>query len=63
MKAFQDLLRAHPRLSSFVGLAVAMVAILLLASRDVALEPGQRLTLVASTIVLAGLSVWIIHWE
>ena len=40
-----------------------MVAILLVAARDVALEPGQRLTLVVSTVLLAAASVWIINWE
>ncbi len=55
--------RNHPRWVWFVALAVVMVGILLVASRDVVLEPMQRGTLVASTVLLAGLSVWIIHWE
>ena len=63
MGALRDFMRTHPRLTAFFGLAVAMVAALLLASRDVALEPGQRITLVVSTVVLAGLCVWIINWE
>lgn len=63
MKAIQEFMRAHPRWTAFAFLAVAMVAVLLVASRDVALEPTQRATLVLSTIGLAALSVWIIHWE
>ena len=63
MKPLQDILKSHPRLSSFAALALAMVAILLVAARDVALEPGQRLTLVVSTVLLAAASVWIINWE
>jgi len=63
MKAIQEFVRAHPRWTAFVVLAIAMVAVLLVASRDVALEPTQRATLVLSTVGLAAFSVWIIHWE
>ncbi len=63
MRGLRSLVQTHPQLAMFVALAVAMVAALLFASRDVALEPGQRATLVMSTIFLAGLCVWIIHWE
>ena len=55
--------REHPKLAAFAGLAAAMVLVVLFASRDVGLEPGQRLTLGATTVLLAGLSVWIINWE
>ena len=44
-------------------LAVGMVVILLWASKDVDLLLRQRLALVAATIGLAGLCVWIIGWE
>jgi len=40
-----------------------MVAILLVAAKDVELLARQRAALVVSTIVLAGLCVWIINWE
>ncbi|MBI2887668.1 MAG: hypothetical protein HYY02_10725 [Chloroflexi bacterium] len=63
MGRVKDFVRAHPQLAAFGGLAVAMVAVLLVAARDVALEPGQRATLIASTVALAGLCVWIINWE
>ena len=56
-------LKAHPQLAAFLGLAAAMVAVLLVASKDAALDPGQRATLVVSTVVLAALCVWIVNWE
>lgn len=59
----RDLWEQHPYLVSWAILAVGMVAILLVASRDVALELSQRLWLVVATIGLAGLCVWILSWE
>ena len=53
----------HPRLAAWAGLAVAMVAMLLFASGEAGLLPGQLLALVVSTVVLAGACVWIIFWE
>jgi hypothetical protein len=44
-------------------LAVGMVIILLWSARDVGLLPGQWAALIAATILLAGLCVWIINWE
>lgn len=63
MDRFRDFLRAHPRLAQWALLAMAMVLVVLWASRDVDLLPTQRLALVAATVGLAGLCVWIIHWE
>ncbi|MGQ9583913.1 MAG: hypothetical protein ACUVXG_00760 [Anaerolineae bacterium] len=59
----QRFIRGHPRLAQWGLLAVGMVIILLWASRDVPLLWFQRLALVAATVGLAGLCVWIIHWE
>lgn len=59
----RDLWENHPYLVSWAILAVGMVAILLVASRDVALELSQRFWLVVATIGLAGLCVWILSWE
>lgn len=59
----RDLWEQHPYLVSWAILAVGMVAILLVASRDVALELSQRFWLVVATIGLAGLCVWILSWE
>lgn len=53
----------HPRLAAWVVLAVGMVAILVWSARDVGLLPGQWAALIASTIGLAGLCIWIIGWE
>ena len=53
----------HPRLLTWLVLAVGMVAILLWATRDVELLAGQRLALVVATVILAGLCSWIVGWE
>lgn len=58
-----DHLRQHPRLTAWAVLAVAMVVMLLFAAKDVPLLPSQLAALVIATITLAGLCVWIIHWE
>ncbi len=58
-----DRLRQHPRLVSWAALAAAMVVMLLFAAKDVPLLPSQLAALVIATIALAGLCVWIIHWE
>ena len=63
MDSFRNFVTGHPQIIAFLGLAMAMVAVLLVAAKDVVLEPGQRGTLIASTVVLAGLCVWIINWE
>ena len=63
MSSLRDFVHRHPQMSAFLGLAVAMVAMLLYAAKDVSLLPTQMATLVAATIVLAGLCVWIIGWE
>ncbi|MBC7223003.1 MAG: hypothetical protein H5T59_01790 [Anaerolineae bacterium] len=63
MERWRDFYQAHPRLAEWLILGVAMVAIVLWASRGVDLLPTQRLALVAATLGLAGLCVWIIHWE
>ncbi len=53
----------RPRLVAWFVLAVFMVPMLLWAAKDVGLLPGQLATLVASTVLLAGLCAWIIGWE
>ncbi len=63
MKGVQGFGRRHPRLGAFLGLSAAMVAVLLIAARDVPLEPGQRAALITSTVLLSALCVWIIHLE
>ncbi len=53
----------YPRLSSWVVLAAGMLAVFFWATRDLAVAPAQRLVMAASTVVLAGICVWIIYWE
>jgi protein-S-isoprenylcysteine O-methyltransferase Ste14 len=53
----------HPRLVAWAVLAIGMVIILLWAAKDVGLLLGQWAALVAVTVILAGLCVWIIGWE
>jgi len=63
MDRMRELVRNHPRLAQWVILALGMLIILLWASRGVPLLWSQRLALAIATVGLAGLCVWIIHWE
>ncbi len=62
ISAAREFAERHPRLSSWILLGTGMVVMLLIASRDVGLQPTQLATLIVATIVLAGLCVWIINW-
>lgn len=53
----------HPQWTSWIVLAIGMVAILVWSARDVGLLPGQWAALIVATILVAGLAVWIIGWE
>lgn len=53
----------HPRLSAWIALAIGMVIMLVIAARNVGLLPGQWAALIVTTIILAGLCVWIIYLE
>jgi hypothetical protein len=63
MNALRNALQGHPHLTAWAVLAAGMVVVLLAALRDVLLQPGQVGVLIASTIGVAGLCVWIIGWE
>jgi len=63
MTSIREFANKHPRLVSWIVLALGMVAMLLWAAKDVGLLPGQMVALVIATILLAGLCVWIIGWE
>jgi hypothetical protein len=63
MSTIRDFASKHPRLVSWLVLAVGMVIMLVWAARDVGLLPGQMAALIVATILLAGLCVWIIGWE
>jgi hypothetical protein len=63
MNAIRKLWNAHPNLVSWAILAIGMVVIVIIAARNVGFQPGQWAALIAATIGLAGLCVWIISWE
>ncbi|MFN8496445.1 MAG: hypothetical protein U0641_01200 [Anaerolineae bacterium] len=63
MERMRGLIERHPLLTAWLGLAVAMVVVLLWASRDAGLLPAQLLALCVTTVLLAGACVWIISWE
>lgn len=63
MSALKAFVYRHPRLTAWVVLAIGMVAILVWSAREVGLLPLQWAALIAATIGLAGLCVWIIGWE
>jgi protein-S-isoprenylcysteine O-methyltransferase Ste14 len=59
----RDWVNRHPQLTAWVLLAIGMVAILIWSAKDVGLEAGQWVALIVTTILLAGLCVWIIGWN
>ena len=64
MTSLRRFVQGHPNIVAWFALAIGMVAILLvLMPKDLGLLPGQMATLIISTIILAGLCVWIISWE
>ena len=54
---------AHPRLSAWIVLALGMVILLAIEARDVGLLAGQWIALIAATVAVAGLCIWIITWD
>lgn len=59
----KDFYTRHPNIVMWVVLAIGMVAMLVFSAKDVGLLPTQMAALIVSTILLAGLCVWIINWE
>ena len=59
VKQFAD---KHPQITSWIVLAIGMVAILIWSAKDVGFTGSQWGALIISTILLAGASVWIIGW-
>lgn len=59
----KEFVTRHPRLSAWIVLAIGMVIMLVIAARNVGLLPGQWVALTVTTIILAGLCVWIIYLE
>lgn len=60
LKAFAE---KRPQITSWIVLAIGMVIILVWSAWDVGFEPQQWAALIVTTILLAGLCVWIIGWE
>ncbi len=63
MDQIKTFIHKHPQITSWIVLSIGMVAILVWSARDVGLLPAQWAALIVATIVVAGLSVWIIGWE
>ena len=63
MTTWRTFLDRHPRLATWLVLAVGMVILLVAFSRGKGLAPGQFAWLVVACIGLAGACAWIIGWE
>lgn len=63
MSSWRKFMDEHPFLTMWAILAVGMVAIFLVTSRDVELLPSQRLFMAVACVLLAGLCAWIVSWE
>lgn len=63
VKRFWAFAEQHPRLASWVLLAIGMMALFLLLAPTSELALGQLLVLLASCTLLAGACAWIISWE
>ena len=63
MTQIREFVERHPQLVAWIVLAIGMVTVLIWAAWDVGLLPGQWAALIVTTVLLAGLCVWIIGWE
>lgn len=63
MSSLIQRLRAHPNLVMWALLSLGMALMVLYAAKDVGFLPMQTVALVVTTIIVAGLCVWIINWE
>lgn len=63
MSSWLKFMNEHPFLTMWAILAVGMVVILLVTSRNVDLLPSQRLFMAVACVLLAGLCAWIVSWE
>ena len=53
----------HPRVAAWIVLSVCMVVLLVIEAREVGLLFTQWIALIAATVGVAWLCVWIISWE
>lgn len=63
MTALRSFLDRHPRLATWLVLAMGMVLLLLWSTRGKGLAPGQLAWLIVACVGLAGACAWIIAWE
>jgi hypothetical protein len=63
MTPLMNWIKAHPRLTAWLVLALGMNAMLIYEARNVGLLTGQWIALIVATTLVAGLCVWIIGWE
>lgn len=63
MNTAMNWMKAHPRLTAWVVLALGMDAMVGYEARNVGLLAGQWAALIVATTLVAGLCVWIIGWE
>jgi hypothetical protein len=63
MSSLKKFAGQHPQLVAWFVLAVGMVVILVFSARNVGLAPAQWTALIAATVGVAGLCIWIIGWE
>lgn len=63
MSTIREFFNQHPRLAAWLVLAVGMVIILIWTAKDEGFLPGQWAALIVTTVLLAGLCVWIMGWE
>lgn len=63
MQTLRKLYDTHPNLILWAALALGMVVVVAIAARNVGFTAPQWVALIAATVVLAGLCVWIISWE
>jgi uncharacterized protein (DUF983 family) len=63
METVKNFVSKHPQITSWIVLAIGMVIILVWSAKDVGFTAAQWVALIVTTILLAGVSVWIIGWE
>jgi thiamine transporter ThiT len=63
MRTLTAFFTEHPRLASWIVLAIGMVVILILAARGKGLMAGQLAGLAGACVISAGICAWIIGWE
>ena len=63
LASFKRFAEEHPRVATWVVLAIGMVVVFLWASKDVELLWHQRLVMAVSCVGLAGVCAWITGWE